>query len=213
MPFRTQALIHVSTAYCNCDRNEVAEEIYPVGREPEQVIALTKWMDDKMVEELTPNLIAGRPNTYTFTKALAERMLLRERGCLPVAIVRPSVVLASYREPVAGWVDNCNGPTGIIAAAGKGFFRYRRRTVMMMMMIIIIIIIHIIILLDNYYITFILHLRIVIRQSTIIHQIVSQCRLQEYVVPREQSSGPSAGRHSDQLNDLRRLENSHAAHR
>lgn len=118
-----EALVHVSTAYCNCDRNDVAEEIYPVGNEPEQVIALTKWMDDKMVEDLTPSLIAGRPNTYTFTKALAERMLQRERGSLPVAIVRPSIVLSSYREPVAGWVDNCNGPTGIIAAAGKGFFR------------------------------------------------------------------------------------------
>lgn len=32
-------------------------------------------------------------------------------------------VLSSCREPVAGWVDNWNGPTGIIAAAGKGFFR------------------------------------------------------------------------------------------
>ncbi|XP_014485818.1 PREDICTED: putative fatty acyl-CoA reductase CG5065 [Dinoponera quadriceps] len=118
-----EALVHVSTAYCNCDRNDVAEEIYPLGKEPEQVIALTKWMDDKMVEDLTPSLIAGRPNTYTFTKALTERMLQREKGSLPIAIVRPSIVLSSYREPVAGWVDNCNGPTGIIAAAGKGFFR------------------------------------------------------------------------------------------
>lgn len=32
-------------------------------------------------------------------------------------------VLSSINEPVAGWVDNWNGPTGIIAAAGKGFFR------------------------------------------------------------------------------------------
>ncbi|XP_020291375.1 putative fatty acyl-CoA reductase CG5065 [Pseudomyrmex gracilis] len=118
-----EALIHVSTAYCNCDRTDVAEEIYPVDKEPEQVIALTQWMDDKMVEELTPRLIAGRPNTYTFSKALAERLLQREKGSLPVAIVRPSIVISSYREPVAGWVDNCNGPTGIIAAAGKGFFR------------------------------------------------------------------------------------------
>lgn len=35
----------------------------------------------------------------------------------------PFSVLSSCREPVAGWVDNWNGPTGIIAAAGKGFFR------------------------------------------------------------------------------------------
>lgn len=118
-----EALIHVSTAYCNCDREDVGEEIYPAPQDPEQVISCTSWMDDKLVEELTPRLIAGRPNTYTFTKALAERMLLRESGSLPVAIVRPSIVLSSFREPVAGWVDNWNGPTGIIAAAGKGFFR------------------------------------------------------------------------------------------
>ena len=118
-----QALIHVSTAYCNCDRLDVAEEIYPAPQDPEQVIACTRWMDDKLVEELTPKLIAGRPNTYTFTKALAETMLLGESGTLPAAIVRPSIVLSSFREPVAGWVDNWNGPTGIIAAAGKGFFR------------------------------------------------------------------------------------------
>lgn len=41
--------------------------------------------------QLTPRLIGKRPNTYTFTKALAEHMLLKEAGNLPVAIVRPSI--------------------------------------------------------------------------------------------------------------------------
>lgn len=118
-----EALIHVSTAYCNCDRKDVAEEIYPLSTEPEHVIALTKVMDAKMVDDITPTLIGNRPNTYTFTKALTERLLQSESGYLPVAIVRPSIVLSSLKEPVAGWVDNWNGPTGIIAAAGKGFFR------------------------------------------------------------------------------------------
>lgn len=84
-------------------------------------------MDDDMIDELTPKLIASRPNTYTFTKALAEKMLQGESGSLPVAIVRPSIVLSALREPVAGWIENWNGPTGIIAAAGKGFFRYALR--------------------------------------------------------------------------------------
>ncbi|CAL7951768.1 unnamed protein product [Xylocopa violacea] len=118
-----EALIHVSTAYCNCDRNDVAEEIYPLSTEPEDIIALTKVMDAKMVDAITPTLIGKRPNTYTFTKALAERLLQAESGYLPVVIVRPSIVLSSFREPVAGWVDNWNGPTGIVAAIGKGYFR------------------------------------------------------------------------------------------
>ncbi|XP_017792478.1 PREDICTED: putative fatty acyl-CoA reductase CG5065 [Habropoda laboriosa] len=118
-----EALIHVSTAYCNCDIKDVAEEIYPVLTEPEHVIALTKVMNAQMVDDITPTLIGNRPNTYTFTKALTERLLQTESSYLPVAIVRPSIVLSSLREPVAGWVDNLNGPTGIIAAVGKGFFR------------------------------------------------------------------------------------------
>lgn len=118
-----EALVHVSTAYCNCDREEVNEVIYPPPYDPEKIIQCMEWMDDDLIEALTPKLIGSRPNTYTFTKVLAESMLLKESGNLPVAIVRPSIVLSSFREPVAGWVDNLNGPTGIIAAAGKGFFR------------------------------------------------------------------------------------------
>ncbi|XP_068081071.1 putative fatty acyl-CoA reductase CG5065 [Anabrus simplex] len=118
-----KALIHVSTAYSNCDREEVSEVIYPPPYDPEKIIQYMECMDDDLIQTLTPKLIGNRPNTYTFTKALAESMLLKESGNLPVAIVRPSIVLSAYREPVAGWVDNWNGPTGLIAAAGKGLFR------------------------------------------------------------------------------------------
>lgn len=41
--------------------------------------------------KLTPSLLGKRPNTYTFTKALTEQMLLEEAQTLPVAIVRPSI--------------------------------------------------------------------------------------------------------------------------
>ncbi|CAB0009524.1 unnamed protein product [Nesidiocoris tenuis] len=118
-----EALIHVSTAYCNCDRVEVKEEIYETPYDPDCIIQAMEWMDDDLVNTLTPKLIGNRPNTYTFTKALTEHMLLNICGDLPVAIVRPSIVISSVKDPMAGWVDNWNGPTGIIAAAGKGFFR------------------------------------------------------------------------------------------
>lgn len=117
------ALIHVSTAYCNCDRTEVSEVIYAPPYNPDDVISLINWLPEDMLDELTPSLIGKRPNTYTFTKALAEHMLLKEAGNLPVAIVRPSIVTASLHEPMAGWVDNWNGPTGLVSAVGKGLFR------------------------------------------------------------------------------------------
>lgn len=36
-------------------------------------------------------IIKGWPNTYTFTKALAEKMLLQQGDGLPIVIVRPSI--------------------------------------------------------------------------------------------------------------------------
>ena len=57
-------------------------------------------------------LIGQFPNTYTFTKGLTEYMLQEEGGGIPMAIVRPSIVTAALQEPMPGWVDNLNGPTG-----------------------------------------------------------------------------------------------------
>jgi len=49
-----QALIHVSTAYCNCDREEVTEVIYPPPYDPENIIQCMEWMDDDLIQALTP---------------------------------------------------------------------------------------------------------------------------------------------------------------
>ena len=63
------------------------------------------------------------PNTYTFTKAIAEKLLEEEHGDLPTVIVRPSIVTAALKEPLPGWIDNINGPTGIFAGEAQGILR------------------------------------------------------------------------------------------
>ncbi|CAN8027021.1 unnamed protein product [Ixodes persulcatus] len=120
---KLKAFVHVSTAYCNCDKEDVAEIIYPPPFDPQSVIDALSWMDDALVEAITPKLLGSRPNMYTFTKALAETLVAEERGTLPVAIVRPSIVTAAWREPIPGWIDNINGPTGLLVASGKGLLR------------------------------------------------------------------------------------------
>lgn len=37
-------------------------------------------------------------------------------------ILNICIVLSSINEPLSGWVDNFNGPTGIVSAVGKGIF-------------------------------------------------------------------------------------------
>lgn len=120
---KLEALVHVSTAYCNCHRQEVNEIVYPPPADPEKIVQCVEWMDESLLDSVTPQIIGDRPNTYIFTKALAEHVLVEQSGSLPIAIVRPSIVTAAWKEPLPGWVDNLNGPTGMLAGAGKGVLR------------------------------------------------------------------------------------------
>ena len=58
-------------------------------------------MNDQMLKEVTPALLEERPNTYTFTKSLAESLVFKLGHDLPIAVFRPSIVGASLREPMA----------------------------------------------------------------------------------------------------------------
>lgn len=42
---------------------------------------------------------------------------------MPVVIIRPSIVIPIWKEPLPGWTDNINGPTGLLIGAGKGVIR------------------------------------------------------------------------------------------
>ncbi|XP_026282586.2 putative fatty acyl-CoA reductase CG5065 isoform X1 [Frankliniella occidentalis] len=120
---KLEAFVHVSTAYCNCDRSEVREVVYPTPTDPDKLVQCVEWMDADMADHMTSKILGNRPNTYTLTKAMAETSVAKEVGSLPVAIVRPSIVTAALREPLPGWVDNMNGPTGLFVGAGKGVLR------------------------------------------------------------------------------------------
>uniref|UniRef100_A0A2H8TGL7 Fatty acyl-CoA reductase n=2 Tax=Melanaphis sacchari TaxID=742174 RepID=A0A2H8TGL7_9HEMI len=72
---------------------------------------------------LTKKFLGSFPNTYTLTKLLAEQIINEERNNIPVVIFRPSIVISSLNDPVKGWIDNFNGPIGLMMACGKGIVR------------------------------------------------------------------------------------------
>jgi len=119
-----RALVHVSTAYANCDLPFIEEQVYPPPVNPHKLLDALDWMTDEAASKITPVLIGGKPNTYTYTKHLAENLLMEEAGdSLPYIIVRPSIVGASWKEPFPGWIDNFNGPSGLFIACGMGLLR------------------------------------------------------------------------------------------
>ncbi|CAF0861131.1 unnamed protein product [Brachionus calyciflorus] len=115
--------VHVSTAYANCDRPRITEEVYPPPVQPEKIIEAAEWMDDSLINLITPSIIKNRPNTYTYTKAIAESLIIKECKEMPCCIVRPSIIGGSWKEPFAGWIDNFNGPTALFPASGTGVLR------------------------------------------------------------------------------------------
>lgn len=113
----------MSTAYANCNRNKIDETFYKPKITGENAIKLSECLDEKLLDSLTPELIKGFPNTYTFTKNLAEDYVRTHAQGLPCVVFRPAIVIPTSREPVVGWIDNHFGPTGIIVGVGAGLLR------------------------------------------------------------------------------------------
>lgn len=95
-------------------------------------------VEERLVElprplaELCAEALAGReevrhvlahPNSYTFTKCLAEHVYADERGDLPVTIVRPSCVAACLRTPFPGWTDSTAAYHAYVLGIATGQFR------------------------------------------------------------------------------------------
>lgn len=68
-------------------------------------------------------LLQDWPNTYTYTKCLAEDLVRTQSKGLPIAVFRPAIVIPTYKEPLNGWIDNMYGPTGIIIGVAAGLLR------------------------------------------------------------------------------------------
>ncbi|KAG0438525.1 hypothetical protein HPB47_016982 [Ixodes persulcatus] len=74
-------------------------------------------MNEADLQKLTPELLGAKPNTYVFTKSLAESIVAEHGRGLPSVIVRPSIVSASWREPFPGWVEGLHGGNFLVASS------------------------------------------------------------------------------------------------
>lgn len=118
-----KAMVHLSTTFCCCDQEVLHEEVYDSNVNPKELIRCVDWMSEEMMNELRKTIVAPHPNSYTYTKRLGEVLARDEYENLPICICRPSIVLPTFKEPIPGWVDNLNGPIGVLLGAGKGVIR------------------------------------------------------------------------------------------
>jgi long-chain acyl-CoA synthetase len=85
-----------------------------------------RWLKNYLTEEATRRAKElGWPNTYTYTKSLAESLIAKQiakyGAKLPIAIVRPSIVETSVTKPFRGWNEGINTSASLSYLLGTAF--------------------------------------------------------------------------------------------
>ncbi|MGA2356796.1 MAG: SDR family oxidoreductase, partial [Terriglobales bacterium] len=126
----------VKAAEARAEGPEVAEELRKQALEKEHAAkglsgqALenqvrknrVRWLKNYLTEEATRRAKElGWPNTYTFTKSLAESLIAKHGAGLPIAIVRPAIVETSVAKPFRGWNEGINTSASLSYLLGTAF--------------------------------------------------------------------------------------------
>nr|CAD7567654.1 unnamed protein product [Timema californicum] len=119
--FLFQSFTYVSTAYSNYPRKEVHEKVYSPPMDPHKIQREVAAMSKEELARKEKSIIKNWPNTYAFSKILAENVVLENSKIIPSCILRPAVVTSSVEEPVPGWIDNQNGiiRTHVLSSQGR----------------------------------------------------------------------------------------------
>ena len=67
------------------------EKYYKMKLSGDDACSLLELLDSDMLDYMTPKLLGQFPNTYTYTKALAEDCIVEHSKDLPVTIIRPGI--------------------------------------------------------------------------------------------------------------------------
>lgn len=94
------AFVHLSTAFCNSNQVGLLEEkVYESVQDPYEMLKMADddaaWTAIKTRNDWL-HITKDHPNTYTFTKQLAENLVMKELAGYPAAIVRPSIGKQSF---------------------------------------------------------------------------------------------------------------------
>lgn len=91
---RLMSFVYVSTAFAHANKLNrfTDEQFYTSPMDPDSAIRLAER--EKAIEQLdllTDKIINPWPNTYSFSKSIAEELVGRAVNTLPIVVVRPSV--------------------------------------------------------------------------------------------------------------------------
>lgn len=95
-------VMHISTTYSNVYESTIEERIYPAAADWRKTIEICEKLDEDLLNYFTEHYISFMPNTYVFSKNLAEHVSNYYKDRLPLVLFRPSVVIGALMEPLPG---------------------------------------------------------------------------------------------------------------
>ncbi|WCJ19038.1 Fatty acyl-CoA reductase 1 [Euphorbia peplus] len=123
---KLQLFMHVSTAYVNGERKGIALEEpfsfearineenigFDVATEMTLISDMKEFLqgDNELPQKMKDlgmdrAIIYGRQNTYILTKAICEMEMNKERGNVPIVIIRPTIIVSTFKDPFPGWIQ------------------------------------------------------------------------------------------------------------
>jgi nucleoside-diphosphate-sugar epimerase len=111
-------------------RAEVIDELNKQGRAEPTPKVFESLLRKRLRERLKDALVDegmeraqrwGWPNTYTYTKSLAESLLARRQDRIRLSVLRPSIVESALDFPFEGWNESFNGSAPLAYIMGSWF--------------------------------------------------------------------------------------------
>ncbi|XP_039119425.1 alcohol-forming fatty acyl-CoA reductase-like [Dioscorea cayenensis subsp. rotundata] len=137
-----EMFLHVSTAYVTKEKKGIISEkidefnqMLTPETEMELIESKMKEMKNNCISESEIKIYMkelglerankyGWPNTYSFTKAMGELQITKYKGNLPVTILRPTIILSTYKEPFPGWIEGIRTIDKAMVSYGKAGILY-----------------------------------------------------------------------------------------
>ncbi len=127
-----QALVHRHEAEDERARarQDVLDELRVHGRSEHNAKLIETLVRKRRRERLREALVdegmvrarrLGWPNTYTYTKSLAESLLAKRASRMRISVLRPSIVESAFDFPFPGWNESFNGSAPLAYIMGSWF--------------------------------------------------------------------------------------------
>ncbi|XP_050541784.1 fatty acyl-CoA reductase wat-like [Daktulosphaira vitifoliae] len=115
-----KSFVYVSTAFANTNQEISKEIIYKCPMKGETLISMAETMSESFLNSITKECVGTWPNTYTFSKCIAENLVQEYGKNMPITIARPSIVVYTHKEPIPGWFTNLQSVPGLVLGVALG---------------------------------------------------------------------------------------------